>query len=146
MPAPSSDDLEPVIRGLQPGRFIGLDITDRFYELGRQRLGSLLTEKQVALAVVSRRTLREVGALNPDFVYSHRVLHHVPRRGLARYIRRISSLLNERTTLVIENTPVVAPDGSIKGNRYSAEDIQPYLPANWRCRQERFGLVATYHP
>jgi hypothetical protein len=124
---------EPVIRHLKPGRFIGLDATDRFYELGRQRLGGLLTDKQAGLAVISRRSLREVAALKPALVYSHRVLHHVPRRDLARYVRRIASLLNERTILVIEN-----------GRRYVAEDIQPHLPRNWHCRQERFGLVITH--
>lgn len=124
---------EPVIRHLQPGRFIGLDATDSFYELGRQRLGALLADKRVGLAVISRRTLREIAALKPALVYSHRVLHHVPRRDLARYVGRIASLLNERTILVIENN-----------RRYGAEDIQPHLPRNWHCRQERFGLVITH--
>jgi hypothetical protein len=124
---------EPVIRRQQPGRFIGLDATDRFYELGRQRLGSLLAEKQVGLAVISRRTLGEVAALKPALVYSHRVVHHVPPRALARYVRNLASLLNERTILVIEN-----------GRRYHAEDIQPHLPPNWHCRQEPFGLLITY--
>jgi hypothetical protein len=124
---------EPAIRHLRPGRFIGLDTTDRFYEFGRQRLGGLMAEKRVGLAVISRRSLREVAALKPDFVYSHRVLHHVPRHALARYVRNIASLLHERTTLVIENT-----------RRYSADDIRPHLPPNWRCRQEPFGLVITY--
>ena len=133
---------EPAIRHLRPGRFIGLDATDRFYEFGRQRLGSLLVEKQVGLAVISRRTLGEVAALKPDFVYSHRVLHHVPRRALARYVRNLAALLNERTILVIENTRP-APNGSLK-RRYDASDIQPYLPRHWHCRQEPFGLVVTY--
>ncbi len=126
---------EPVIRHLQPGGFIGLDTTDRFYEFGRQRLGSLLAEKEVGLGVISRRSLREVAALQPDFVYSHRVLHHVPRRALPRYVRNLVSLLSERTTLVIENT-----------RRYDASDIRPYLPRNWHCRQEPFGLLVTYRP
>jgi hypothetical protein len=134
---------EPAIRHLQPGRFIGLDATDRFYELGRQRLGSLLIEKQVGLAVISRRTLREVAALKPALVYSHRVLHHVPRGALARYVRNIASLLNERTILVIENTRP-APGESRNGSGYGAEDIQPYLPPDWHCRQEPFGLLITY--
>jgi hypothetical protein len=124
---------EPVIRHLQPGRFIGLDATDRFYELGRQRLGSLLTDKQVGLAVISRRTLREIAALKPALIYSHRVLHHVPRHALARFVRNIMSLLDDRTVLVIEN-----------GRRYDAEDIRPHLPLHWRCRQEPFGLVITH--
>jgi hypothetical protein len=135
---------EPVIRHLLPDRFVGLDITDRFYEFGRQRLGDLLAEKRVRLAVMSRRFLREVATLKPDFVYSHRVLHHVPRRGLARYMRNIISMLSERTILVIENTPRLLPDGSLKGRRYSATDIEAYLPRNWHCRQESFGLVIKY--
>jgi hypothetical protein len=135
---------EPVIRYLQPGRFIGLDATDRFYELGRQRLGSLLTEKQVRLAVISRRTRAEVAALKPALVYSHKVLHHVPRRALAGYVRNLASLLNERTILVIENTPFPSLDGTLKGRRYDAEDIQAYLPRDWHCRQEPFGLLVTH--
>jgi Methyltransferase domain len=91
---------EPVIRYLKPRRFIGLDITDRFYDLGCQRLDALASEKQIALAKISRSTLSEVAALKPDFVYSHRVLHHVPRRALARYMRNITSLLNQQTVLV----------------------------------------------
>ena len=134
---------EPAIRHLQKGRFIGLDATDRFYEFGRQRLSDLLTEKQVGLAVISRRTLREVAALKPAFVYSHRVLHHVPRRALARYVRNIASLLNERTILVIENTRP-SPGESRNGRGYNAEDIQRFLPRNWHCRQEPFGLLITY--
>jgi hypothetical protein len=133
---------EPAIRYLQPGRFIGLDATYRFYELGRQRLGSLLTEKQVDLAVISRRSLNRVAALKPALVYSHRVLHHVPREALARYMRNIVSLLNERTILVIENTRPTA-DGSLK-RRYNAEDIRPYLPPNWHCRLEPYWLLITY--
>jgi hypothetical protein len=127
---------EPVIRRQQPGRFIGLDVTDRFYELGRQRLGSLLTEKQVGLAVISRRTLADVAALRPALVYSHRVLHHVPRRALPRYVRSLAALLNEQTILVIENAP--------HRRRYGAHDIQPHLPRNWLCRQTPFGLLVTH--
>jgi hypothetical protein len=57
----------------------------------------------------------------------------VPRHALARYVRNISSLLDERTTLVIENH-----------RRYGAEDIRPHLPRNWQCRQEPFGLLITH--
>ena len=83
--------------------------------------------------MISRRSLRQVAALQPAIVYSHRVLHHVPRHALARYVRNLASLLNERTILVIENN-----------RRYNAEDIRPHLPRNWRCRQEPFGLVITH--
>ncbi len=131
---------EPAIRYLRPGRFVGLDATHRFYELGRQRLGRLLGEKQVRLAVISRRSLREVAALKPAFVYSHRVLHHVPREALARYVRSFASILDKRTIAVIENTRSAPGDEG----RYGAEDIQQYLPPNWQCRQEPYGLLITH--
>jgi hypothetical protein len=133
---------EPVIRHLQPGRFIGLDATDSFYQLGRQRLDGLLTEKKVGLAVISRRTLREVAALKPALIYSHRVIHHVPQRALRRYMHNLVSLLDDRTILVIENTRP-SPGESRDGRRYGVEDVQPYLPRDWHCRQEPFGLLIT---
>lgn len=133
---------EPVIRRQQPGRFIGLDATDSFYELGRQRLDALLTEKEVGLGVISRRTLREVAALRPALVYSHRVIHHVPRHALRRYMRNLVALLNDRTILVIENTRPL-PGEAQDGRRYVAEDIRPHLPQGWQCRQEPFGLLIT---
>jgi hypothetical protein len=135
---------EPIIRYLDPGRFIGLDITKRFYELGHERLGDLMDEKRVRLVVINGRFLHEVSAVRPDFVYSHNVLHHIPRRGLARYLRNIMSMLSERSILVIENTPRLLPNGSPKGRHYSATDIQTYLPRNWICRQEPFGLVIKH--
>src|SRR5262245_24309237 len=44
---------EPIIRLLEPGRYIGLDITSQFYEVGRKRLANLLREKQARLSVIS---------------------------------------------------------------------------------------------
>jgi hypothetical protein len=132
---------EPVIHYLQPGRFIGLDVTSEFYDLGRQRLGGLIAEKQVRLAVIDGKSVRETAALHPDFVYSRKVLPHVPRRGLPRYVRNIASLVGEQTIVLIDNTPVNAPDGSIQGRRHSAGALQPYLPTHVRIRQLDFGLV-----
>jgi len=71
--------------------------------------------------------------------------HRNPQCGLALYVILLGSLaflLNERTILVIENTRPTA-DGSLK-RRYNAEDIRPYLPPNWHCRQEPFWLLITY--
>lgn len=134
---------EPIIRYLGPGRFMGLDTTTSFYELGRQRLHQLLDTKEVGLSVISRRSLRAVAALKPDFVYAHRVLHHVPRHDLPRFVRSVSMLLNERTTLIIENTRA-APGESQAGARYGTDDIQPHLPQDWHCRQESFGFLIRY--
>ena len=132
---------EPVIHYLQPGRFIGLDVTDAFYELGRQRLGSLIADKQVRLAVIDPKSVRDTAALRPDFVYSRKVLPHVPERALPRYVRNIASLVAEQTVVLIDNTPVHAPDGSIQGRRHSVEALQVYLPPHVQIRQLAFGIV-----
>jgi len=134
---------EPVIRYLEPGRFIGLDVTDGFYAFGRQRLEDLLRERQVRLAVIGRRSLNAVAALQPDFVFSHRVLHHVPRRGLARYLRSITKLLHPGTVLVIEHLPRPGRD-RLKVPRYTVADVQPYLPPRWICQARPFGFVITH--
>jgi len=136
---------EPALRYLQPGRYVGLDVTDGFYELGRQRLGSLIDERQVKLAVISRQSLAEVAALKPDFVFAHRVLHHVPPRGLARFVRSICSLLNDRTVLVIENAPrPKRREKNASRARYRAADIEQYLPKDWICRPFSFGFLITH--
>jgi hypothetical protein len=136
---------EPVIRHLQPNRFVGLDLTDQFYTFGRQRLGDLLQEKQVRLATISRRTLRDVAAMKPDFVYSHRVIHHVSPKGLKRYVGNLIGLLHGGTVLVIENDRKVRADGTVRGRRpYDTPDIAPYLPSGWQCRREQFGFVITH--
>lgn len=135
---------EPAIRYLQPGKFIGLDVTDGFYEFGRQRLGGLLDERQVRLDVISKRSLAETAALKPDFVYAHRVLHHVPPRGLARFMRSICSLLSERTVLVIENKPrPKRRENNVPRARYGVAHLEPYLPQGWVCRPCPFGFLIT---
>jgi hypothetical protein len=135
---------EPVIKYLQPGRFIGLDVVDGFYEFGRQRLGGLLQERQVHLAVISRQSLAETAARKPDFVYAHRVLHHVPPRGLARFVRSICSLVGERTVLLIENLPREKRRTKITISRYRLADIQQYLPKHLVCRAGAFGFIITH--
>ena len=135
---------EPIIRYLGRGRFVGLDMTDRFYELGRERLQQLVAEKDARFAVISRRSLGDIAKLKPNFVYSHRVIHHVSRSGLQRYVQNLLSLLNEQSTLVIENIRPLKPNGSRKGRKHSMADIQRHVPPQWECRQESFGVVITH--
>lgn len=135
---------EPFIRYLQSRRYVGLDVTDFFYAAGRDRLGSLLDEKQVHLAVISRRSLKAIAALKPDFVFAHRVLHHVPLRGLARFMRNICSLLDERTVLVIENLPRPQRNSAVKAPRYGLAEIQVLLPRNWICQAHPSGFIIRH--
>ncbi len=135
---------EPVIRYLNAGRFVGLDVTNRFYALGSRRLGALLDEKQVHLDVISAESLRSAAALAPDFVFSHRVLHHVPRRGLRRYMRSLCSLLNPRTVLVIEHRqrPLHIRGGMAR--RHEASELRQHLRPDWICVERSFGFLIAH--
>jgi hypothetical protein len=132
---------EPVIRYLVAGRFYGIDITDRFYEVGRARLAGLVAEKQVRLGVIAPATLREIAALQPDFVYSRKVLPHVADDALPRYLANICSLMAPKTLAVLDNTPVIQDDGSIVGRRHTVDAMRPLLPAGFSLEQGRWAAL-----
>ena len=116
--------------------------------MGKQRLGALIPEKGVRLAVIGRKTIREVAALQPDFIFSRKVLPHVPTRAVPRYLGNITAMMGEHILVVIDNKPIHLPDGSCRGSRYVADDLLPHLPAQVQCAQLPFGLVLRHaaHP
>lgn len=132
---------EPIIRMLEPGRFVGLDITDQFYEFGRQRLGALIEERRVRLGVIAPAKLREVAALRPDFLFSRKVLEHVAEEAVPRYLANVCSLLTPTTIAVLDNSPVITEDGSVTGRRYTVETLRALLPAGFEIEQSRYGAL-----
>ena len=132
---------EPIVRFLQPGRYIGLDLTDEFYEYGRARLGDLLLEKQVRLGVIGEAKLREVAALQPDFLFSRKVLPHVAEDALPRYLANVAGLMAPKTIAVLDNTPMFTEDGKITGRRHTVEAMQKLLPAGYVIEQSRHGAL-----
>ena len=137
---------EPVIRYLQAGCFFGLDVTDQFYELGVQRIGALVAEKQVRLAVISEQSLREVAALRPDFLFSRKVLSHVSKENLPQYLANLTSLMQPGVVAVLDNTPTLGPDGEIAGLRHSVEDMRPFLPPSFEVQQHRYAALVRHLP
>jgi cyclopropane fatty-acyl-phospholipid synthase-like methyltransferase len=133
---------EPIIRYLDRGRFYGIDLTDQFYEVGRQRLADLVAEKQVRLAVISDSTLRELAALEPDFLFSRKVLPHVAEEALPRYLANICSVMAPKTVAMLDNTPVInKADGSIRGRRHTVEAMRALLPPGFAIEQGRWAAV-----
>jgi hypothetical protein len=132
---------EPIIRYLDKGRFYGIDLSDQFYEVGRQRLADLVAEKAVRLGVIAPPTLREIAALQPDFLYSRKVLPHVAESALPRYIANICSVMAPKTLAVLDNTPVLRDDGSITGRRHSVEAMRVHLPAGFEIKQDRWAAI-----
>jgi hypothetical protein len=131
---------EPIIRYLGAGRFYGIDLTDQFYEFGRERLADLVRQKQVRLGVISPPLLREIAALQPDFLYSRKVLPHVGEEALPRYLANVCSLLAPKTTAVLDNTPV-RKDGGITGRRHTVEAMRKLLPSGFEIEQSRYAAL-----
>jgi cyclopropane fatty-acyl-phospholipid synthase-like methyltransferase len=129
---------EPIIRYLDAGRFYGIDLSDQFYAFGRQRLADLVQEKQVRLGVISEPILREIAALQPDFLFSRKVLPHVAEDALPRYLANVCGVLALKTVAVLDNTPVINDDGSITGRRHTVEAMQKLLPAGFEIEQQRY--------
>ncbi len=132
---------EPIIRYLEPGKYVGLDITDKFYEYGRSRLADLVVEKQVRLGVIAEEKLKEVAALQPDIIFSRKVLPHIAEEILPRYLANIASLMQRKTLAVLDNTPVVGEDGSVTGRRHTVEAMRALLPAGYEIEQSRYAAL-----
>ena len=133
---------EPIIRYLDRGRFYGIDLTDQFYAVGRQRLADLVAEKQVRLAVISEPTLREIAALQPDVLFSRKVLPHVAEDALQRYLSNVCSVMAPKTLAILDNTPVIDKEnGSIRGRRHTVEAMRALLPPGFEIEQGRWAAL-----
>jgi hypothetical protein len=132
---------EPIIRYLDPGRFYGIDLTAQFYEVGCQRLGGLIAEKAVRLGVIAPPLLHEIAALQPDFIFSRKVLPHVDESALPRYLANVCSMMALNTFTLLDNTPVIRDDGSVTGRRHSVESMRLLLPAGFEIEQNRWGAI-----
>src|SRR5262245_14928384 len=75
-----------LIRHLQAGRYIGLDIDERVLDAGRSLAGHrLLAEKKPHLAVINPKVIAEVAAARPAWIISSYVLSQMPPEDLDEY-------------------------------------------------------------
>lgn len=94
---------EPVMRLLDPDRYIGLDVTDAFYSLGLQRLDpDLVARARPRFAVIGEDSLARIARERPDFVFCVLVLHHVPPFELDAFFGNLTRLVGERTICLLE--------------------------------------------
>ncbi len=90
------------IRCLDPGRFWGLDVTDRFYNDGLALLeAGLAAQKQPHLHVIDDETLEAARNASPDIIYSHAVMMHVPEGELEIFWQRMLSLMAPHTIAAV---------------------------------------------
>jgi len=91
-----------LINWLDPDKYWGLDVTDRFFTDGLKMLEPGVEQsKQPQLRIITPQSLNEVRAARPDFIISTAVLKHVPECELAEYFDNLCCLANDTTTLAI---------------------------------------------
>lgn len=89
---------------LDPGKYIGLDVSDTFFAEGLKRLPpDFVADRRPDVQVISEVALRDVRELKPDFIASIAVLHHVPPEDLPGYFARIVSLAGPPTRIEVSH-------------------------------------------
>lgn len=91
-----------LIRYLDPGRYIGLDVTDAFYRDGLQMLEPGLAEaKEPYLAVIDDALLERLSRQPPDVLLSVAVAMHVPPQELDAFFARLLRLAGPATRVML---------------------------------------------
>lgn len=133
---------EPIIRYLGPGKYVGLDITDYFFSLGRKRLGALIDEKNVELCVLTSEEVARQARRSADFVFARKVLAHVEPDELPEFMANFCRLIHAGTIGVIDNPKTETTRYRNPGTlEYALADILPHVPAGIKCTQHRFTLI-----
>src|SRR5262249_42209672 len=87
---------------LDPGRYIGLDVSDAFYAEGLARLpAGFVASRPPVLGVVGDRAVPGARHPKPDFILSVAVMLHVPPEDLSAYFARIVSMAGAQTRIEI---------------------------------------------
>jgi hypothetical protein len=85
------------IRDHDPDCYFGLDVTNDFYDYGRELIGSeLFHEKRPRLATISPDSLNEAAEFEPDIVISTACAFHVHPDEKSTYIRNILSIARKK--------------------------------------------------
>jgi hypothetical protein len=97
---------EVLMRYLDPGRYLGMDVVDFFYTEAQARVGpAVIRERQPAFEVISPDSLARGRTRNPDYILSTAVLQHVRPREMSDYFSRIVSLCTPSTRVIIGHKP-----------------------------------------
>ena len=82
-----------LIRYLDAGRYIGLDIDERVLNAGRRLLGhDLLAHKQPHLAIIKPSVISQAATIKPASIVSSYVLSQMPPEDLDEYFDNLAQL------------------------------------------------------
>jgi hypothetical protein len=90
-----------VMRMQEPGRYWGLDVTDKFFGPAAQVLAPDVTACAPHLHVIDDDVLAKLERRPPDFVFSYAVVKHVPPRELDTFFDRFMRLIGPNTIALI---------------------------------------------
>lgn len=92
------------IRFLDPGNFIGLDVTDEFYEIGRTEIGEeLLRDKSPRFGVIGEDEIARTATFGADLVYSNAVCYQVHPEEQGAYFGSLARLAGKPGSRLIFN-------------------------------------------
>jgi hypothetical protein len=78
------------INYLNPSNFLGLDVTDKFYEVGKELIGQkLLQMKLPHFRIINPATLAEVNQSHPDYLFAVQVMIHIPPNEIEEFLSNI---------------------------------------------------------
>lgn len=90
------------IKYLNKSNYIGLDISEHFYNLGKRRIDKvLLEEKKPYLDIISNKSINFFKTKKINVIFSTGVLMHIPPNELTEYFDNIFSLGNAKTNCFI---------------------------------------------
>lgn len=95
------------IRFLEPGNFLGLDVIDGYFELGKQALGPALpAEKRPRLEIISDASLAGARQFGADRIYSNLVCVHIHPDEIGAYFSNLVSLAHRGGARLIFNAEI----------------------------------------
>ncbi|HTN98165.1 MAG TPA: class I SAM-dependent methyltransferase [Nordella sp.] len=87
---------------LDTGRYLGLDIIDRFYRDGMSLIeGNVILRRQPRFLVINTEALERAHGARADLIFSTAVLQHVPPAEVARFLGNIIGLMHRDTAAII---------------------------------------------
>jgi SAM-dependent methyltransferase len=104
------------IKLLDAGNFFGLDVIPDFYEMGVDNVGrALIEEKRPKMAVISRESVAEASAFQPDFVFAHAVVIHVHPDDLTQMFQNLASIASKPGAVLAFNVMLHDPPARYEG-------------------------------